>query len=260
MKKIASLFLVVFIFQSCLGNSEKIEKLNIKHVEGNLTFSLPVSEKVDHKSWDVLLKKHVDENGFVAYNDFLNDREQLTSYLNHLSLNVPDDSWSVQEQLAYYINLYNAATIDLILKNYPVKSIKDINNPWGKSMITLGDKSFSLGDIEHEILREMKDPRIHFAINCASYSCPKLLNEAFIASKIEEQLERVTLDFINSDHNDISTTNPKLSKIFKWFKKDFKTDENQNLISFINQYSTVKINLDAKIDYKDYNWNLNEKK
>ena len=242
--RIASLILIVFVLLSF-----------------NSTPSLNLSTpKVDHKIWDVLLKKHVDENGFVSYNDFLNDQEQLTSYLNHLSLNIPDDSWGENEKLAYYINIYNAATIDLILKNYPVKSIKDINNPWGKSMITLGDKSFSLGDIEHEILRKMKEPRIHFAINCASYSCPKLLNEAFITSKMEEQLERVTLSFINGTENEISPTNPKLSKIFKWYKKDFKEEGNQGLISFINQYSTVKINLDAKVDYMNYNWNLNEKK
>ncbi len=217
------------------------------------------SSKIDHNSWDVLLKKHVDENGFVSYNDFLNDQDQLTSYLNHLSLNVPNDNWNVNEQLAYYINLYNAATIDLILKNYPVKSIKDIHKPWATPFITMGKKKYSLGDIEHNILRVMKEPRIHFAINCASYSCPKLLNEAFIASKIEEQLERVTLDFINSDKNDISVSNPKLSKIFKWYKKDFKVDLNNNLISFINLYSTIKIDLDAKVDYKEYNWNLNQK-
>ncbi len=212
----------------------------------------------DHKIWDVLLKKHVDNNGFVNYNDFLNDQEQLSSYLKHLSLNFPDDSWSVEEQLAYYINLYNAATIDIILKYYPIKSIKEIKTPWKISNIKMGENYFSLGDLEHKFLRKMNDPRIHFAINCASISCPKLLNEAFIASKMEEQLGRVTKDFINGNKNDISVSNPKLSKIFKWYKKDFKTGENQDLISFINQYSTLKIELGAKLEFMEYNWNLNE--
>lgn len=212
----------------------------------------------DHKNWDVLLKKHVDANGFVAYNNFLKDQEQLTNYLNHLSINVPDDSWEQQEQLAYYINLYNAATIDLILNNYPVKSIKEIKTPWKTSNIKMGDNYYSLGDIEHKILREMKEPRIHFAINCASFSCPKLLNEAFVGSKVEEQLERVTVDFINSSENDISPENPKLSKIFKWYKKDFIEKGEQDLIAYINKYSTVKIEANTKVEYKDYNWNLNE--
>ncbi len=216
------------------------------------------ASKVDHKAWDVLLKKHVDKNGLVAYKEFLNDQDQLTSYLNHLSTNVPDDSWSQKKQLAYYINLYNAATIDLILKNYPVKSIKEIKNPWKTSNIKMGEKYYSLGDIEHKILREMKEPRIHFAINCASYSCPKLLNEAFIASKMEEQLERVTLEFINSDKNDISPENPRLSKIFKWYKKDFIVKGEQGLIAYINKYSNIKIDVNTKVEFMDYDWNLNE--
>ncbi len=212
----------------------------------------------DHKNWDVLLKKHVDNNGFVNYNDFLNDQEQLSSYLKDLSLNVPDDSWSVEEQLAYYINLYNAATIDLILKNYPIKSIKEIKTPWKISNIKMGENYYSLGDIEHKILREMKEPRIHFAINCASISCPKLLNKAFIASKMEEQLERVTKDFINGNKNDISISNPKISKIFKWYKKDFLKKGEQDLISYINKYSNVKIDANTKVVFKEYNWYLNE--
>ena len=106
----------------------------------------------------------------------------------------------------------------------------------------------------------MNEPRIHFAINCASYSCPNLLNEAFVASKIEEQLESVSYSFINGNKNDISETDPKISRIFKWFKKDFKIGGRDNLIGFINKYSSTKIDLDADIDYKDYNWSLNEKK
>ena len=260
MKNAFLLITLAFVFQSCLGNSEKIEKLTIKQVESNLTYKISANENVDHKSWDSLLKKYVDENGFVDYKGFLNDREKLTNYLEYLSLNTPDSNWSVQEKLAYYINLYNAATVELILENYPIKSIKDINNPWGKSIIKLGDEKNSLEDLEHSILRKMNEPRIHFAINCASYSCPNLLNEAFVASKIEEQLENVSYSFINGNKNDITETNPKISKIFKWFKKDFKIGGRDNLIGFINKYSSTKIDSDADIDFKDYNWSLNEKK
>ena len=260
MKKIASIFLVTFIFQSCLGNAEKIENLNIKQTEGNLTYKVTASEKINHKAWDVLLHKYVDKNGFVDYKGFKKDQDELTNYLKYLSKNTPTESWSIQEQLAYYINLYNAATVNLILNNYPIESIKDISKPWGKSIIKLGNESFSLGDIEHNILRKMNDPRIHFAINCASYSCPNLLNEAFTASKIEVQLERVSYNFINGNKNNISTTNPELSKIFKWYKKDFKIDGENDLIGFINKYSITKIEVTADIDFKDYDWALNEKK
>ncbi len=260
MKKGFLLLLITIVIQSCNIQTTKTNNFAIKQVKSNLTDTIkPATKKIDHKSWDFLLKKYVDENGFVNYEGFLNDREKLTSYLKYLSLNVPNGDWSVQKQLAYYINLYNAATVNLILKNYPVESIKDISSPWEKSIIRIGDENFSLGDIEHNILRKMNEPRIHFAINCASYSCPDLLNEAFTVSKIEEQLERVSYGFINGNKNDISETNPKLSKIFKWYKKDFKVEGGNNLIGFINKYSSTKIEVDADIDYLDYDWSLNKK-
>jgi len=260
MKKLITLFLIAFVFQGCQGNSGKTEKLAIKQVQGNLTYTIKAAtQKADHKAWDELVKKYVDEHGFVNYKGFKNDQEQLTSYLNYLSTTYPNESWTVQEQLAYYINLYNAATVGLILDNYPIESIKEISKPWGITIIKLGDERFSLGDIEHVILRKMNEPRIHFAINCASFSCPNLLNEAFTAATIEEQLERVSFSFINGNKNDISTDNPQLSKIFKWYKNDFLFEGEKDLIGFINQYSNIKIERKADIDYKEYNWNLNEK-
>jgi hypothetical protein len=121
----------------------------------------------------------------------------------NLSENKPDKKWSVQEQLAYYINTYNAYTLNLILDNYPVKSIRDLDGPWTKAIVPVGDVMMSLAGIENSLLRKMNEPRIHFAINCASFSCPKLLNETFTAGKINEQLERVTLNFINSEKNEL---------------------------------------------------------
>jgi len=256
MKNIFLLITLLFIFQSCQSKTAKI--LAVKKIEANFSYSITNSEKIDHKSWDVLLKKYVDENGFVDYKGFFNSKTELENYINYLSENVPNESWAIDEQLAYYINIYNALTVKLILDNYPVESIKDISKPWKKTVISLNGKEYSLGDIEHEILRKMNEPRIHFAINCASYSCPNLLNEAFTASKMKEQLESVSYSFINGNKNDISESTPKLSKIFKWYKKDFNVNEG-NLISFINKYSNIKIDKNASIDYLDYNWNLNKK-
>lgn len=213
---------------------------------------------IDHSAWNNLLKKHVNASGMVDYKGFKNDRSKLDEYLKLLSSQEPSKDWGANELLAYYINLYNAYTVDLILRNYPVKSIKDIDSPWTSEFIKVGDTEISLGGIENSILRKMNEPRIHFAINCASISCPKLLNEAYTADKIEEQLEKVTMEFINSDKNEISKNSAKLSSIFDWYKKDFK--ENGTLIEYINQYSNTKINSGANISYKEYNWNLNEAK
>ncbi|MFO7720951.1 MAG: DUF547 domain-containing protein, partial [Gillisia sp.] len=214
----------------------------------------------DHSGWTKLLQKHVDANGDVNYKAFKNDRQELDGYLNMLSENMPDNTWSVQEQLAYYINLYNAYTVDLILKNYPVKSIKDLSGPWTKAIVPVGDVMMSLGGIEHSILRKMNEPRIHFAINCASVSCPKLLNEAFTADKINEQLEQVTRDFMNSDKNNISEGSAQLSSILDWYEKDYLVRGIGSLREYVNLYSDIKIREGAKITFEDYNWNLNEQK
>jgi len=217
------------------------------------------SVNLDHSAWDALLKKYVNADGDVNYKGFQNDREALHEYLDYLSENKPNKKWSVQEQLAYYINTYNAYTLNLILDNYPVKSIRDLDGPWTKAIVPVGDVMMSLAGIENSLLRKMNEPRIHFAINCASFSCPKLLNEAFTAGKINEQLERVTLDFINSEKNEIGENSVRLSSIFDWYKKDF-TGNGRTLIEYINQYSNIRINQDAVISFKDYNWNLNEQK
>lgn len=232
--------------------------LPTKEVSEDLSTSTANAEvMVDHSKWDALLKKHVTKEGMVDYKGFMTDRESLNSYLSQLSKLKPTNDWPVQEQLAYYINIYNAYTVDLILKNYPTKSIKDIDGPWTKEIVKIGDVKISLGGIENSILRKMNEPRIHFAINCASISCPKLMNEAFTAAKIEEQLERATKEFINSDKNEISKNSAKLSSIFDWYKKDF-TENGITLVDYVNKYSAVKVAPGTSISYKDYNWNLNE--
>ena len=214
---------------------------------------------VNHSIWNSLLTKFVNSKGDVNYKAFKNDVSNLDKYLLHLSENSPKKNWSKNKKLAYYINLYNAATVKLILDNYPIKSIKDIKNPWGKNWVKTGDGVLSLGDIEHKILRKMNEPRIHFAINCASFSCPKLLNEAFTESEMEAQLETTTKEFVNDPtRNIISAEEMQLSNIFKWYKKDFT--ENGSLIDYIKPYTEIEINKNTDIDYLKYNWNLNEAK
>ncbi|MBM1104708.1 DUF547 domain-containing protein [Aurantibacter crassamenti] len=211
----------------------------------------------DHTLWNSLLAKHVDAEGNVDYAGFVADKAKLETYLEQLNKNTPADNWTKNEKLAYYINLYNAATVKLILDNYPLKSIKDINSPWDKKWVLVGGKKQSLGNIEHKILRKMDEPRIHFAINCASYSCPKLVNKAFIAETMEKQLEAATLDFVNdASRNKISEDNVQLSNIFKWYKSDFT--ENGSLVDYLNKYSKTKAQENSKISYLNYDWGLNE--
>lgn len=269
MKK-STYYLMIFVFgalfitvSSCnlLSSAGLTSKgLPAKEAPGELSSTTANSEmNIDHSDWDALLKKHVSKEGLVDYKGFMKDREQLNAYLSKLSKMKPTKDWSVQEQLAYYINVYNAFTVDLILNNYPTKSIKDIDGAWTKGIVPIGDVKISLGGIENSILRKMNEPRIHFAINCASISCPKLLNEAYTAAKINEQLDRATKEFINSDKNEISKNSAKLSSVFDWYKKDF-TEDGMTVIDYVNKYSDVKIANGTTIAYKDYNWNLNEQK
>ncbi|WP_310992750.1 DUF547 domain-containing protein [Aequorivita marina] len=257
-----SLLLAASLLQSCnllsaAGVSSQGQPT--KAVSSQLTSTTAnSSENIDHSTWDKLLKKHVQADGLVDYKGFKKDSAKLNAYLEMLSEKQPSNKWSVQELLAYYINLYNAGTVKLIVDNYPVKSIKDIKGAWTKGRIKVGNKKLSLGGIENGILRKMNEPRIHFAINCASISCPKLLQEAYTAAKINEQLDRATMEFINSDKNDISVSKPKVSSIFDWYKKDYTVNGTQDVIGFINQYSKVKISSEATLTYKNYDWNLNE--
>ena len=213
--------------------------------------------QIDHSKWDILLKRHVDDAGNVDYKSFTKDIKALQNYLDYLAINRPVDGAPKPQKLAYYINLYNAATVKLILDNYPTKSIKNIKNPWGKDIVQMGDEKISLGDLEHKILRKMDEPRIHFAINCASYSCPKLLNTAFTATNLENLLEQTAKDFINDPKRNVLTKEKaSLSEIFNWYKKDFT--KNGSLIDYLNQYADQKLTSNTKISYLDYNWGLNE--
>ena len=229
-----------------------------------------IQEPPSHAIWTSLLQEHVQPDGLVDYKGFIKDRQQLNAYLTLLQAGVPDpDTWTKEERLAYWINAYNAFTVKLIIDNYPLKSIKDLNSTlaiptvntiWDQKFFKLGGAEFSLNMIEHEILRkEFKEPRIHFAINCASISCPALLQEAYTAAQLDEQLEEQTKRFINDpSRNRLGANKLRLSSIFNWFGSDFK--RNGTLVEFLNRYSDTQINPSAPISYLDYNWNLNEQK
>ncbi|WP_370477800.1 DUF547 domain-containing protein [Tamlana flava] len=251
--------LIIVFTISLASSSAQVAKTSI---EPSLEFNQILTKRAmpAHQLFDELLQKHVSDDGVVNYKSFKTEYKKLLDYIHVLSLMHNYESFltlSKEEKLAYWINAYNALSIDLVLRHYPIKSIKDIKNPWEQRLWKLGDSMYSLNKIEHDILRKMNEPRIHFAIVCASYSCPKLLNEAFTTPKLEKQLTEVTKEFLNdSRRNEISENKLKLSKIFQWFTKDF--EQNGSLIDFLNQYSDIKISSKAKKSFKEYNWSLNE--
>lgn len=235
----------------------EVEETAIEPKLEDIVEQIEIAEVFDHNSWNTLLQKHVSNKGNVNYKGFKNNRKDLVNYIALLSKFMPNNTWKKEDKLAYWINAYNALTVDLILRNYPLKSIKDIKDPWDQRLWKLGEKWYNLNQIEHQILRKMDEPRIHFAIVCASYSCPKLSNKAYTAIDLERQLVRATRDFLKDpEKNNLTENNIKISKIFKWFAKDFKTAG--SLLDFINKYSNVSIAKNAKKSYKDYNWDLNE--
>jgi hypothetical protein len=225
------------------------------------------AKPIKHTIWDSLLQAHVDEAGWVDYKGFMADSTKFLQYLDLLRSSHPNDqNWTRDEQLAYWINAYNAFTVKLIVDHYPVASIKDIksgipfvNSVWDIKFIDIEGATYDLNNIEHGIIRkQFEEPRIHFAVNCASVSCPKLANRAFTAEQLEAQLTQAARDFLAdpSRNRIINANKAELSKIFSWYSGDFKA--NGSKIDFINQYAPTPLSPNADIDYMDYNWNLNE--
>ena len=217
-----------------------------------------VITKANHEAWDKLSKVYVSSNGKVNYKGFKTKLTAIDSYLLHLQNTPPTKTWSKNEKLAYWFNLYNASTVHLIVTNYPVKSIKDINGgkPWDKKFIKSGTHLYSLNDIENTIVRpNYNEPRLHVAFNCAAVSCPNLLNGAFLPMKLNTQLNSLSKKWlVNTSKNKITGDAIEISQIFDWYKGDFKA----GVINFINKHNTLKVNPTATVTYMKYNWELNE--
>ena len=219
-------------------------------------FGQAVAQKNIHAPWGQMLKAYVAPSGKVNYAEWKNESKKLGEYINTLAQMPPQKTWPKTQQLAYWINAYNALTIQLILKHYPLKSIKDLNKPWDKVVFESGGNTYSLNNIEHNVLRKMEEPRIHFAINCASASCPKLQNKPFVGNQIYDQLEAATCAFLlDTTKNNFSASPPQVSRIFLWFGKDFGTRDARKL--FFEKY-LEKTLASSKLDYLDYDWRLNE--
>jgi hypothetical protein len=227
----------------------------------------PAAAVVDHSIFAEMLDEYVN-NGQVNYDGFKQEESKLDRYLSTLEAVDPRDL-SSDEQFAYYANAYNAWTIKVILSKYPdIDSIKELGifntGPWKKKIIRLNGQMRSLDNIEHDILRpQFRDPRVHFAVNCAAYSCPPLRSEPFVGSRLDAQLDEATRTFINNpDRNYLDGNTLYVSKIFKWFAEDFNHDP----ISFVQRYAegSLKSELQArrtsvKVKYLPYDWSLNNR-
>ncbi len=220
---------------------------------------------VDNSLYAELLKNYV-RAGKVDYAGFKSEEANLDRYLKILE-NVDPEKLSRNEQFAFYANAYNAWTIKLILSGYPgVKSIKDLGNllrsPWKKKIVRIAGEVITLDHVEHEILRpRFKDPRVHFAINCAAKSCPPLRPEPFSGAILDQQLDDSTRSFINDPKSyRLEDNELYVSRIFKWFAEDFKDDP----FGFFLEYATGDLLMKLKgksdriiVKYLKYDWSLN---
>lgn len=225
------------------------------------------SSVVDHRIYAELLNKYL-MDGKVDYAGFKSEEARLDQYLDLLG-KVDPKSLPQAEQFAFYVNAYNAWTIKLILSRYPdLKSIKELGSlfksPWQKEIVRLDGKVMTLDNVEHDILRpRFKDPRVHFAINCASISCPPLRNEPYRGDILDQQLDDATRSFLNHPTSYKFDDNAfYVSQIFKWFAEDFNNDPFGFYLKYANEELKKKLEANRnklEIKYLDYDWGLNAK-
>jgi len=234
--------------------------------------SLISFDQIDHSSWNSLLHKYVDNDGFVNYAAWKNspsDMAALEGYLNTLSRANPSASSSRESMIAFWCNAYNAVTVRGIFKEYPTTSIRNHTakvfgyNIWHDLLLQVGLKTYSLNSIEHEILRKVGDSRVHFAIVCASIGCPRLLNEAYAGPQLAEQLTRNTRDFFSRSQNlQVQGSTIKVSSILKWFPEDFGATPEagiKNLQAYLPaNVQPLVASGQFSVGYLSYDWNLND--
>lgn len=256
-----------------------------------LSFAAPSAAVDDfdhsHKQWNALLSDNVTWSSnktasAVNYANLLKQRDTLKEYLQQISaVNLTDfNAWSKQARLSFLINAYNAFTVDFILTKYPeIKSIKElgsfISSPWSKRLFMLLGKKRSLDDIEHRMIRKkgaFDDPRIHFAVNCASIGCPALQGRAFTPDNVDTLLEDSMTKFLSDksrNRYNPATGKLEVSKLFKWYTDDFSagwrgfTSLQHFFVKYAHLLVSSPVDIDkvkgVKIIYLDYDWSLNDK-
>lgn len=231
------------------------------------------SLRVDHMPWDNFLKKYVFPRfgtslvNYKAVNAA--DLRNVSRYLERLA-QTPVSRLNRKEQLAYWINFYNALTVKVVLDHYPVDSIRDIdispglfsNGPWGKKLVNVEGRELSLDDIEHRILRPIwRDPRLHYVLNCAAKGCPQIGREAFTAENTEKKLDAAAAAFVNHPHGvHFREGVLVVSSLYDWYGEDFGADESRiiaHLMAFARTGLREKLSRRTGIDDYHYDWALN---
>jgi hypothetical protein len=228
--------------------------------------------RIDHSDWTAFLQKYLVAGQINRLHYALvtvEDRQHLDSYIDRLGA-LPISRYNRREQLAYWINLYNAVTVGVVLEHYPVDSIRDIDispgllasGPWDKDLIAVEGERLTLNDIEHRILRPIwKDPRLHYVLNCASLGCPNLLPRAFAADDADRLLDQAAREFINTRAVQIKRGKLIVSSIYDWFTEDFGGSD-AGILEHLRRYAlpplATKLASFQKIDGADYDWRLND--
>ena len=229
---------------------------------------------IDHTSWGGFLESYIKPSAegvnLVSYSTVSDaDKAGLKAYIDALEA-VDPTRLTEDEAFAYWVNLYNAVTIDVILDNYPVKSIKALGSfksgPWNKKLVTVNGEGLTLNNIEHDILRKFFDePRVHYAVNCASIGCPNLAVEPYTGADLDAQLEKSARAYVNDPRGVTITSDGKvvLSKIYKWFKEDFGSSQSM-ILAHVRRYADddlrAKLADVKKINGYEYDWGLNDAK
>lgn len=223
------------------------------------TFLNNFSQTIDFEEYDDFLKKYVSSKGVVNYDKVLKDLGSLKKITTNFSKISPNDSWTDSEHKAFWINFYNANIIQLLAENYPIKSINYITDAFKKNMIDFDGIKISLDFIEHDVLRALDDPRIHFALYSTATSSPMLKRGAYSSATIEKDLGVATSLFLHdTTKNKINSVASRLSPVFKWYPDDF--GDKEELRKFINTHMNLAIiTPKTVISYLEYDWNLHRK-
>lgn len=264
MKKIT--FIVIILFTAALAiHAESLQEYFSTYQESS-------TESIDHQMWNNILNRYLDHNHPSGVNRFdyqavsAQDAKQLEAYLSMLE-ETPIMDFNRDEQMAYWINFYNALTVKVIVDHYPVKSIKKISlpgsrrGPWKAKLVRVQGIDLSLDDMEHGILRPIwKDPRIHYAVNCASIGCPNLAPSAYTAVNLETMLDEAARDYINHPRGvNHQSRKLELSSIYKWYKEDFGDIKElyAHLLQYADENTAGMIQGASGSPRYDYDWDLN---
>ena len=269
---IAALAVVVVFHVSCCFAGSKVILGRTAPVAQRISM-----DQINHAAWDALLQKYCDERGLVNYEAWHRSREDqalLKQYLAHLSSADPRRQASSAARMAFWINAYNAVTLQGILREYPTTSIRNHTakvfgyNIWKDLLLPVGDQTYALEQIENEILRKMGDPRVHFAIVCASMGCPRLLNRAYVPQQLDSQLTINARQFFSDPKRfryNAAQRQLEVSPILNWYATDFGPNtaaQMRTIAPFLPDQTAQSLAASgqARVSYLGYDWGLNDQK